>query len=101
MRDAELTFAAAQLKSRKPYVVTVTPAHLHVLSFLTRHGATSDYDLVRQSPGRSHQLGARRCELRDGGFVEQDGKCPSGMTWRLTEEGEKALDRWDRAVAAR
>lgn len=79
-------------KSREPYEVVLNGQHLQVLLHLLRFGPASDYQIVHAHNRGSHQLGARRCELRDAGLVEQDGTCKSGMTWRLTIKGADLMD---------
>ncbi len=84
------TLFCRQKKSGKPYEVIMTGQHLQVLAHLYDESPASDWQMVRSLSG-SVQLGARRCELRDAGLVQQAGTCPSGMTWKLSIAGRDLM----------
>ncbi len=86
------TVFARQKKSQREYEVVLNGQHLQVLAFLWDQAPASDFEIVRGLTSGSHQLGARRCELRDAGLVEQHGNSRSGMTWRLTQAGRDLME---------
>jgi hypothetical protein len=80
---------ANKKKCGTPYTVTVGHHHHLVLTTLQQMPGLSDHEITFLND--VHMLAARRCELRDAGLIEQAGRNGFGMTWRLTEAGEKFL----------
>jgi hypothetical protein len=84
-----ITLPANKKKDGAPYTVTVGPHHYLVLTTLQQMPDLSDHEITFLND--VHMLAARRCELRDAGLVQQAGRNGFGMTWRLTDAGQRFL----------
>lgn len=90
MTRGETTYIAAKKKkSGEPYLFSYGPHHGLVMATLAELPGLSDHEITFLND--VHMLAARRCELRDAGYVEQAGRNAYGMTWRLSEAGRRFI----------
>lgn len=90
MSDNTISIKAHKKKTGTPYSISVGSKHIAVLETLRDVPYISDQELSILIG--NHNAGARRCELRDAGLVEQYARNVYGMTWMLSRAGHRFLE---------